>query len=40
MEIMPVVKADGIKIGDGKPGSITRLLHEAYRKRVRVECGI
>jgi branched-chain amino acid aminotransferase len=40
MEIMPVVKADGVKIGDGKPGPITRHLHEAYRERVRLECRI
>ncbi len=39
MEIMPVVKADGIKIGDGKPGPTTRFLKEAYRERVRLECG-
>jgi branched-chain amino acid aminotransferase len=39
MEIMPVVKADGIKIGDGKPGPTTRFLKEAYRDRVRLECG-
>ncbi|MBI3812498.1 MAG: aminotransferase class IV [Nitrospirae bacterium] len=38
MEIMPVVRADGIKIGDGKPGPVARLLHEAYRERVRLEC--
>jgi branched-chain amino acid aminotransferase len=40
MEIMPAVKIDGIRIGNGKPGSITRFLLEAYRKRVRFECGI
>jgi branched-chain amino acid aminotransferase len=40
MEIMPVVKADGIKIGDGKPGPVTRLLHEVYRERVQLECRI
>jgi len=34
MEIMPVVKADGIIIGDGKPGPVTRLLHGAYREQV------
>jgi len=40
MEIMPVVKADGIKIGDGKPGPSTRFLKEAYREQVRIECGV
>ena len=38
MEIMPVTQADGKKIGHGKPGPITRFLHEAYRNRVRWEC--
>ena len=40
MEIMPVAKADGIKIGDGKPGPVTRLLQKAYREQVRLECRI
>jgi branched-chain amino acid aminotransferase len=40
MEIMPVVKADGGKIGNGQPGPLTRRLHEAYRERVRIECRI
>ncbi|HET6464940.1 MAG TPA: aminotransferase class IV, partial [Nitrospiria bacterium] len=38
MEIMPVAKADGFTIGGGKPGPVTRFLHKAYQKRVRVEC--
>lgn len=40
MEVMPVVKADGFTIGGGKPGPITRLLQELYRKTVRRECQI
>jgi len=40
MEIMPVSKADGITISYGKPGPITRLLHEAYQEQVRLECRI
>jgi branched-chain amino acid aminotransferase len=40
MEIMPVTKADGVRVGNGKPGPITRLLHEAYQEQVRHECGI
>lgn len=39
MEIMPVTKADGITIGKGKPGPITRTLHKAYTELVRLECG-
>ncbi|MBI3596166.1 MAG: aminotransferase class IV [Nitrospirae bacterium] len=40
MEIMPVAKADGFTIGDGRPGPVTRLLHEAYQEQVRLECRI
>jgi len=38
MEIMPVTKADGFTIGDGKPGPVTRFLRKAYQERVSVEC--
>jgi len=40
MEIMPVAKADGARVGNGKPGPVTRLLHEAYQDQVRLECRI
>jgi branched-chain amino acid aminotransferase len=33
-EVMPVVEVDGSAIGDGKPGSMTRRLHRAFRARV------
>jgi branched-chain amino acid aminotransferase len=36
-EVIPVVKLDGREIGDGKPGSVTRRISEAFRQRVRVE---
>ena len=39
MEVMPVFSADGHRIGNGKPGITTRRLHEAYREKVRLECG-
>lgn len=39
MEVMPVVRADRRRIGDGKPGPIARRLHRAYREKVRSECG-
>ena len=39
MEVMPVVRADGIRIGNGKPGPVTRRLLTDYRDRVRSECG-
>ncbi len=34
-EILPVTKLDGHAVGDGKPGPVTRRLHEAYRRFVR-----
>lgn len=40
MEIMPVTKADGFTIGNGKVGPFTRLLREAYQEQVRLECRI
>jgi D-alanine transaminase len=33
-EIMPVVQVDGWKVGDGRPGPITRRLQEAFRAMV------
>jgi D-alanine transaminase len=35
MEVCPVVKVDGMSIGDGKPGPVTRRLQEAYREVLR-----
>ena len=31
-EVMPVVQVDDWKVGDGRPGPVTRRLLEAYRK--------
>ncbi len=36
-EVVPAVKLDGREIGDGRPGSITKRVLEAFRKRVLVE---
>ncbi|MGB8332606.1 MAG: aminotransferase class IV [Polyangiales bacterium] len=33
-EVMPVVAADGRKIGSGTPGPVTKRLHQAYRRAV------
>jgi len=33
-EIMPVTMVDKNPIGNGKPGSITMTLHQAYKKEV------
>lgn len=35
MEIMPVVEIDGRKIGNGKPGEITRKLREEFKNETR-----
>lgn len=34
MEIMPVTMIDNKPVGNGKPGRITAVLHQAYRKEV------
>jgi branched-chain amino acid aminotransferase len=41
-EVMPVVSADGQKIGSGVPGPLTKRLHQAYRRVVAlaVEAGV
>jgi branched-chain amino acid aminotransferase len=36
-ELVPVVKVDGVVLGDGKPGEITRLLHRSLRRRVGLD---
>lgn len=36
-EIIPVVKVDGRKIGEGKPGKITRLLMQEFRKLTKTD---
>jgi branched-chain amino acid aminotransferase len=34
-EVIPVVQADGVPIGTGEPGPVTRALHAAFRAQVR-----
>jgi D-alanine transaminase len=38
-EIMPLVQMDRDRVGDGKPGPITRKLIEAYDELIVRECG-
>lgn len=33
-EVIPVVRADGVALGAGTPGSVTRRLHAAFRRAV------
>jgi len=33
-EVIGVVRLDGIKIGDGRPGKVTKMLHSLYRQKV------
>jgi len=35
-EVVPVTRCDGRVIGEGKPGKITKLLRERFRKFVSV----
>jgi branched-subunit amino acid aminotransferase/4-amino-4-deoxychorismate lyase len=34
IEVLPVVRIERARIGDGKPGAVTRLLQERYRRHV------
>jgi D-alanine transaminase len=34
-EVMPVVSVDGIKVGDGKPGQLTRKIQAAFSEIIR-----
>lgn len=34
-EITPIVEVDGVKIGDGRPGKVTRAVQDAYERVVR-----
>jgi branched-chain amino acid aminotransferase len=36
-EIIPVVKVDGREIGDVRPGKITKLLMQEFRKLTKTE---
>lgn len=35
IEVMPVVRVDRLRVGDGKPGALTRLLQDRYRAFVK-----
>jgi branched-chain amino acid aminotransferase len=36
-EVVPVTDVDGVRIGDGRPGALTRRITEAFRARARAE---
>jgi D-amino acid aminotransferase len=38
IEVMPVVRLDGRRVGAGRPGPLTRRLQDAYRTEVRRLC--
>ena len=38
-EVLAVVRIEGRAVGDGRPGSLTRRLHDAFRRRVAVAQG-
>jgi branched-chain amino acid aminotransferase len=33
-EVVPMVRADGVTLGDGRPGPVTERLHAAFRRRA------
>jgi branched-chain amino acid aminotransferase len=37
-EIVPIVRADGVAVGGGRPGPVTQRLHARYREIVRERC--
>ena len=37
-EVVPIVAVDGVRIGDGKPGPLTRRVLTRYREIVRAHC--
>lgn len=39
-EVIPVVKVEDNLIGDGKPGKLTRQIHQLYREQVFYELGL
>ena len=39
VEVLPVVRLDGRRVGAGTPGPVTRRLQDAYRRQVRRACG-
>ena len=38
-EILPVTTVDGLRVGDGSPGAVTRRLAGAYEETVRGRSG-
>jgi len=34
VEILPVVRVDGVEVGAGRPGELTGLLHARFRSAV------
>ena len=38
-EVLAVVRVEGRTVGEGRPGPLTRQLHDAFRRRVAVEQG-
>ncbi len=35
IEVLPVVRVEGTRVGDGRPGTVTRMLQDGYRAHVR-----
>ncbi|MBY0124151.1 D-amino-acid transaminase [Bacillus sp. S/N-304-OC-R1] len=39
VEVMPIIEIENQKVGNGKPGSLTRKLQELFEKAIENECG-
>jgi branched-chain amino acid aminotransferase len=39
-ELIPAIRVDQLKIGNGKPGPITQKLHQSYKESVAKECDL
>lgn len=39
VEVMPIIEVDGQRIGNGKPGEITKKLQELFKAEIEEQCG-
>ena len=40
LELLPITRLGGARVGSGRPGPVYHALHGAYRERVRQRCGL
>lgn len=39
-EVMPIVAIDGLPVGDGKVGPVTKKIFDAFEQRIKIQCGL